>query len=223
MTTTVEAVRRHLERDPALADTVVRGVANLRRTARWMIEEHGWDATEEAVVSGLRKYMQTHSTPPLWAERDRLQRAEVGLRTGLALLSMDRSFDVHERMQDVWSTVGPFDRTAILPGRRHLHLIVDDFDLDTVQQTLPAGSVEEVLAPLALVEVVLPDTPEGEADVGVLTPIVGMLVHKGIDVREVVTSTPESLILVPGDQAVDAYELTCQLVGENAGTDEGSR
>lgn len=219
MTTTVEAVRRHLERDPALADTLVRGIANLRRTARWMISEYGWDATEEAVVSGLRRYAKDRAVPPLWAGRDLLEETSVGLQTGLALLSIDRSFELHEGMRDVWSVVGPFDSTAVLPGRRHLRLVVDRFDLDDVRGVLPRQSVDEIVVPLSAVELSLPTEDPKEREVGVLGYMVGVLIHHGIPIQDVATCTPDSMILVPEDQAVGAYEFANKLVDGGEGLD----
>lgn len=212
MTTTVDAVRRHLERDPALADTLVRGIANLRRTARWMIAEYEWEATEEAVVSGLRRYAKNHSIPPMWAGRDLLRETSVGLQTGLALLSIDRSFELHEGMREVWSVVGPFDSTAVLPGRRHLRLMVDRFDLEEIRGVLPRRSVDEIVVPVSAVELSLPEEDPRERELGVLGHIVGVLIHQGIPIQDVATCTPDSMILVPEDQAVDAYEFANQLV-----------
>lgn len=222
MTTTVEEVRRHLQRDPALADILIRGIANLRRTARWLINEHGWDATEEAVVSGLRRYADKHSVPPLWADRAQLEATRVGLRTGLALLSVDRSFELHEAMKGVWSAIGPFDCTAVLPGRRHLRLVVDRFDLDDVRDALPRRSVDEIVAPLSAVELHLPRREHVDCEMGVLTHVVGVLVHQGIAIQDLATCEPECLLFVPEDQAVEAYELANQLVEQPEGDEAAS-
>jgi hypothetical protein len=135
---------------------------------------------------------------------------------------MNRSVEIHEGLQGVWSRLGPFDRTALLPGRRHLHLVVDELDIDQVRKALPADGLEGIEAPFAGVEVTLSDSRTGEADVGVLAHVVGVLVHKGIEVREVLTSTPESIVLVPGNQAVEAYELACQFVDGGESSDEGA-
>jgi hypothetical protein len=212
MPTTVEEVERHLERDPALADVLVRGIANLRRTARWMIAEYDWDCTEEAVVSGLRRYAEEHSVPLLWAGRDQRRQTSVGLQTGLALLSVDRSFELHESMQKVWSVVGPFDSTALLPGRRHLRIVVDRFDLDDVRDALPQRSVTEIIAPVSAVELNLRQPAELDGDVGVLAHVVGVLAHQGIAIQDVATCTPDGLIFVPEDQAVAAYEFANELL-----------
>lgn len=54
--TTTERVHRHLARDPTMASARARGYLSLRRAARWLLEGYEWEATEEGVVSAIRRY-----------------------------------------------------------------------------------------------------------------------------------------------------------------------
>lgn len=54
--TVQELVWRHLEDDVVVRRALARGILSLRRGARELIETNGWDVTEDAVVSALRRW-----------------------------------------------------------------------------------------------------------------------------------------------------------------------
>lgn len=208
ITTTVEAVERHIEMDAPLADTLARGIANVRRTARWLIEEHDWDASEEAVVSAIRRYAERYPTAPLTRERKLLNETQVDIRTGLALITVSRGYTLHEGAPDLWATMRPYDVFGVLPSRRRFRFLVEKKSIEAVQERLPAGVVKEIVEPVAAIKLALPGS---NREMGVMSQVVGALIHRGIDVHEVVTCLQEVAMVVAGRMAVQAYEVAAAL------------
>lgn len=211
MTTTSEAVERYLATDVALVDLLTRRIVNLRATARWLIEEHGWDATEEAVVSALRRYTADHPEAPLARDRDLLAETLVDVHTGLATITLPRTKALHEEMPELWSSIEALDTLTVTQARKRCHLLAEDDKVDTVREVLPAGTIEEVDSPISAIRLTLPEEPTAVALVG---HAVAMLVHRGIEVHDVLTCLPEAWILVEGEVTMDAFERVAALANQ---------
>lgn len=63
MSSTAEQVAQILARDGVAREGLRRGIINVRALARWMIATSGWAASEEAVLSALRRSPWTVSPP----------------------------------------------------------------------------------------------------------------------------------------------------------------
>lgn len=209
MTTTAEAVERHLETDVALVDLLARDLARLRATARWLIAEYGWEETsEEAVVSALRRYIDEHPTAPLTRDRELLSDTIVDVRTGLALVTLPRTEDTHDRIPDVWCALESLDVVAVVPGRKRIRVLVDEDRVGDVEDALPPARIQSVQAPVSSIQIRLPPEPEAFSLVGHAT---SALVHRDVTVLDVLTCRPEVFVLVPDGETVDAFEVVGRL------------
>lgn len=209
MTTTVEAVERHLQTDVALVDALARDIARLRRTARWLIDEYDWeDRTEEAVVSALRRYVEDHPTPPLQRDRELLTDTDVDVRTGLATVTLPRTQATHMQIPEIFSGLETLDLVAVSPGRKRLRILVDADRAESVRESLPPGQIEAFQAPISAIQLRLPAEPEAVSLIGHAT---SALVHRGIRVLDVITCSPDVFILVPDEETVDAFEAVGRL------------
>lgn len=208
MTTTVAAVHDHLESDPGLVDSLSRGLLNLRRTARWLIEEHGWDTTEEAIVSALRRYRDEENTSPVWASRDRLQDLRLELRDGLALVTVPSLPHVRADVIDAWLTEHGAGPLGVMPGRMNSRLLVEEGTVSALSQVMPPGEVPDVQAPVAVLRLIVPTSVQATP---LVTLILAALAHRGIEILEVVSCHPEWLIVVADDEILEAHRIVAAL------------
>lgn len=213
MTTTVEAVRRHLEEDPALVDVLLRDLVNLRRTARWLIADHGWDATEEAVVSALRRYREGGGDEAVWAAREDLRSSELELRDGLALVSIPRTPEIQRTSLEAWFDTDGTGLIGVLPGRTETRLLVEERSVRDLTEEAGALSIRDVEAPVAVLRVVSPDTSK---DAGLLSLVLGALAHHRIDPIEVTSCNPEWLLVIPDRKVLDAHGILGGLTKESS-------
>lgn len=211
MTTTVEAVHRHLETDVALVDVLARDLLRLRRTARWLIDEYEWDTSEDAVVSAIRRYGEKHSIPPLTRDRDLLAETMVDVQTGLALLTLPRTQSTHSCLSKLWSVVESREAVAVVTGRKRFRILIEKARVDQVQGVFPPGRVADIVSPVSSIELRLPDELGASSLVG---HAAGVLTHSGIEVQEVLTCRPEAFLLVDEEDTLDAFEVVGSLTRE---------
>lgn len=208
MTSAVEAVDLYLQRDPTLADTVSRGLANIRRTARWMIDENGWDVTEDAVVSALRRYNDRNPQQPLAEARRSLPQGRVELRTDLALLKVPRTHDVQEDALQAWQASDVRDTLGVLPSRTTLKILVEESSLQGFCGELERKRVEDIISPVSAVQVKF----SGRApDLTVVVLLVSALAHRGIDIVEVMSCAPACSVIVQADHGKEAFDVLADL------------
>lgn len=209
MPSTTERVHNYLEKDPTLQDGLARGVLSLRQTARWLLTETGWDATEEAVVSALRRHTANPDALTLAMGRQLLSKAHVNVRSGLALVTLPRELESYEGLRDLWSKLEIEDMVGALPGDTRIRFLLEERCLDTAIRTLGPACLGDSTRPVSGIRLFFPDAERGT------TPAMSIVLHAlgqhGVEVLDVFSCDPECSMLVPGSQEVLAHEVVWAL------------
>lgn len=211
MPSTAEEVAEHLAQDPILEEVLARGILNLRRASRWMIEQEGWDASEEAVVSALRRFTTSDRGNHLRASREALRGAETGVRTNLALqdLGTGRLPDpATEVLQDVLDAAG---KVTLLSGQRGARVLMEHPTSHATPERAQGFQRRTAIKGVAAVRVSFPEPGPGAN--GAAAIIANALAQGGVRVLESFSCAPEFYYVVVRDQAVQAYEIVTKLVG----------
>lgn len=202
MVTAVEEVERYIQTDLALHDALSRGFLNVRRAARWLIDTHRWDATEEAVVSALRRY-EAPATVDMEAARHLLRATNLTAETGLAIVRMPRKADYIRSIAKVIETIGPADTLAIITERKHYTVLLEDQSTEAALVALQPEVPDLTVRGVTSIELVFPE--DGSLASTALAMIINVFGHKSLDVLAVYGALPESSIVVPDEQASQAY------------------
>lgn len=208
MPSTAEQVARYLDEDLALKEILARGILNLRRAARWLIAQEGWDATEEAVVSALRRFAGSSEAEQVERAREALAGADIGLRSDLQQLTLARGPRLHRRLRKAHGAVGDEQTMIVLVGNSEVRLVVDGRSVEAVSAEL---GTEPGDAELALVQLTFPRA--GPATGMGVAIVLNALVQDGIEMREVFTCAPEFWIAVDAGDARRAFEAVSRLAG----------
>ncbi len=209
MASTAEQVSSYLDEDLALKEILARGVLNLRRAARWIIEKEDWDATEEAVVSALRRYGDTSSGEVLQEARAVLGEADVGLQSRIVSLTVPRGPPLHSRLRDAHEKLGSGDSMVVLEGETRVRVLVDSANAACVTDTLGVDGEPGSVEPVAVVRLVFSgDRPANLAGVAIA---LNAFAQQGIDVREVFTCEPQYSIVVDQEDARQAFQAVSKL------------
>lgn len=204
MTTTVEAVERYLETDLVLNEALARGFVSIRRAARWLIESQDWDATEEAVVSALRRY-DAPETLDVEEALHLLQSSELTSRSELALITFPRTQDVMGKLPEIARAVHPKETLVTLPERKRVTIVVDDRNTDAIVSILGSEVIEDVEQRLVRLNLSFPEASRAAAAaVGV---VVNLLGYRGVDVLCLFGTLPSSSFLVRKKESEIAYGL----------------
>lgn len=199
-----ERVYGHLVRDLSLADVLSRGLANRGRTARELAQSNGWDEDVSEVLSALEDCADADRTLRWQQGRRLLERTHVNLETGLALLTVEKTLSVWERLEDAWVRFSNLPRASILDHDGRLELILNEGALEEVRQILPEGSVFREEHPVSIIRLVTPDDVGAQ---GVVAPVAAACDHHGIPVLHTAGGDASSWILLPTDHLEEAHEI----------------
>lgn len=209
MTTVSQLVEQHLERDLVLNEALARGFLSVRKAARRLIEERGWDVSEEAVVSALRRY-----EPAPCADLENafhlLGEARRTAETGLAFIEVPRAREYISQIPVLLDVLSAERTAGFVPHDDVLTILVDDRDLPEVLEALSFDRQKiHVRGRLGKVELTFPDrSPLNCAAIAVVLYHLG---HHEIDVTNVYRSRRIFSVFVDEAQFADAFELVKEL------------
>lgn len=207
--TTADRVRQHLQEDLVVEQALRRGILSLRRAARWLIARKGWDTTEDAVVSALRRY-----TPP-WVHADiedaydLLAEGTVGLQSDLALITVGRVSAIHARVRRACEKAHDGRVFGILPGPRDVTFLVEQRVLKEIRSNCQATDLHHTVCPVSAVRIKL---PRDEPSTGMAFQIIlNALSRRGLELLEMFSSSGTRQFVVPNDQVLHAYDVLLRL------------
>lgn len=201
-------VHDYLDVDAPARDLLDRGCVNLRALARWLIDTHALDATEEAVVSAIRRYPAREQSRGFQAAHRILKRSHVNSRSNVCAFTLPRTARAHEKLSDLFRAIKP-DRgqlLRIIEGERAVKVVFSGSALDRVEETLGRGLIQGAETDLAEYHVVHPGR-EAEETHGVLALMFSMLAVHRINVIDAVSGPGEYLILVADADALKTYQV----------------
>lgn len=202
MTTTVEAVEKYVQTDIALHESLARGILNVRQTARWLLETQGWDTTEEAIVSAIRRY----KPDPDVALDDvfhLLSESDLTFDTGFATVSLPSAREYRACLPAITDALDARDTLAILPERKRLNLMVDEERVGTVLDLVPSRAACRVTQGLGQINVHLQQ--EGKLASTALAILVNVLGYQGIAVHSVFGIIPTCSLVVTDPDTPAAF------------------
>lgn len=176
---TADQVAQVLARDSVAREGLRRGILNARALARWMIASHGWTASEEAVLSALRRGRWTAS-PPDPNLRRILQHSHINttsnvcsvmLRGGLSTAPLAAA--LARLLKAEWGA-----SLRVVASADNARLVVPAERLPAVRRAL-GGLVEDVRE--GLTEVSIVQSQESLNTPGVVAYVVGALAFQGIN------------------------------------------
>jgi predicted regulator of amino acid metabolism with ACT domain len=202
------AVREFIERDGAIRRDLERGLINIRALARLFLEESGYDASLEAVVSAIRR-CEIRGGAGRLVKPGRFI-TKLSMRNKIADVALVNHPDVHRSIWQVASKID-FARGEVfrmVAGVQAIRLIMDEKNLNLVER-LPRDKVIKVTRGLAEIIIALP--PEAERTPGVVSGITTELALQGINMIEIMSCVPEIVIVVEEADAVRSFEVLDRL------------
>lgn len=212
MSTVAEMVDQRLSRDGVLREALRRDVVNLRALARWLIATYDWDASEEAVLSALRRRTEDLGPDPLADARRVYSQAHLNLRSQVALVILVKDPRVEGQLAEVVDAVdyGMGETLRVIRSQRAIKLITDETNLDPVLDLLAEDLVDEVLRGVAEIEAIHP--PASLRTPGMLALLTEALAYQEINILELVTGVTEHLVVVAEDDAMTTYQAMDDLI-----------
>lgn len=205
-----QGVHNHLDSDDAAREMLAREVVNLRALARWLIDTHGWEVSEEAVVSALRRYDRLPAETAT-EQQALLGEAQLRSRSDQCAISVPRASSPRQRLVDVIDALGDTagSRVRLLEGETRTTIIVDRTHLETVLDALGPDTAEVISDDLTELHVAYPQ-PEGEATPGIVGRLATILAIRDVEPAYTYAAGGEVFLLVHEGDSLRAYQaLRC--------------
>lgn len=210
-----KAVAHVLERDAVAREGLARGIVNLRALSRALIEAQGWTASEEAVLSALRRHAATGRSGAAPGARAALARAHLRTRSRMGTLLLPRTRQARALLGlHLHALEGPGDDgIVVIETPKGIKLILSEERFPGALRALAEVGVREGARGLTLVELALP--PEARQAPGAFALACGTLAGEGVPVVEAFMGASEFVLLVPERETLHAYEALHALVGRS--------
>lgn len=205
------AVKRELDSDLPAREMLSRGAVNLRALARWMIQENGWPASEEAVVAALRRYPARESASTLGPAREMMRHIRIDTRSRMSALTVradahaSATLAEHLRALDVASG----QRIRVISGEHGFKVIVEGDRVDALVDALGASRVVE--SKHHMTELVLQAPARARQMPGILALVTSALALRGISIEDIADGVRQTNIYVAEKNAVAAYDVLAAL------------
>ncbi len=211
MASITQRVARLIGQDPILRGALDREIVNMNGLARYLIERHDLDASEQAVVSAIRRYdddtalEKRHETA-----REVIQRSlDVTVTSNITRVTLDKT---KEKQGAVEQATGLVDYEhgeimLVIQGEQKIKLLFNEKNKHTVLDVF--DTPESVHNQIAEISIQLPD--DAMQTPGVLSLLSTELMLQGINIVETMSCLPEMLFFVDQDDVTEAYDTLFSL------------
>lgn len=227
--TNAQRVADAIGEDVVLGEALARGVVNHRALARWLKERYALEASEEAIVSAVRRYQVDRSRGGLFdPARQLLRRSHVNVRSSLVSAVLPNTADVQSLLPDLFRAVRTDlgQTLRVISSEKGFKVVLDEANLPLLTDIFGTGSVEQTKRPLTELSVVFPSSALSTP--GILAVTSQALALQGVNIAEIVEGILQIHILVAEDDAAAAYRVLLALTrgpppDARSGSDSGSK
>lgn len=207
MVTTVALVREHLRNDFVMRQALLSDYLSVRRAARRLIEVYGWDTSEEAVVSAMRRF-EPEERDWMGKGYDALKESATRIATDFGVLIVRNKPDVRQSVEKSLRIVDEQGPHGVFQNSRLAHYVVSSRAALHVKAAHP-NLCEDVRQPACEVGVSFPKNHPG-AGLGL------NMVRQGFTTRRIPVLASYSFehwfrFIVPGKHSTAAYDTVLSL------------
>lgn len=204
-----------VSRDGVLLEALSRGIVNYRALARWINRTYGVGASEEALVSAIRRLKKPGVENPFHRAREVISRSHLNVRSQACQITAPKSKAVQELLPRIFQQID-FARGEMLyytQGETGTKIVVDESNLKPVQALLGPhlGKITRGLAALIVVE-----PEEGLQVPGILALLSTSLALHDINIVDAMWGYPEYIFFVREPDTLRAYEALQSLIASSA-------
>ena len=204
-------VQEVFDRDGVVNEAVSRGIVNYRALARWILHVGEFQATEDAVLSAIRRVRRRDAPLPFDAAHGVIAASHLNVRSGVCQVKAPRAKQVQEKLSAIFREID-FEKGEILyytQGEGGIKILVDESNLKLVQSHL-GQYLLRATKQLSAVSLVQPeaglDTP------GILALLSNTLTLQGINIVDAVFGLPEYIFFVRQEDTLRAYQALETLI-----------
>ena len=201
-----QSFRSFLNRYPDIRAAYARNLINIRALARFFIkEEHLPSANLEAIIAMIRRA----DIRPLASQinKDLFAEIKVSTKDGITILDYEKSKAIVEKSKDIVHNIS-YDKNETLKvavGLHSLKIIVDATNSSMVKQQLGKTALKKEYGHISEISILF--SQKALEEKGIVAFVTSQLLMEGINIREMITCTPELILYFDDKESLKAYEV----------------
>lgn len=197
--------RDYLGRHPEVRALLSERLVNIRALARSFISENNINVNVEAIVAMIRRA----GIEPLVVKTNKkaFYEIKIGMKDEIVILDYEKSKDVMDKIKDIISSVS-YDKNETLKvvvGSDTIKIIVDSTNAKVVIDEVGRSKLIRKHSKVSEASLLFSSSAMDEK--GIISYVSSQLLINGINIREIITCTPELIIYVDEEQSLKAFEV----------------
>lgn len=215
MTNIRAEVWKLIDTDPSLRYDMERNLLNVRAVARYFMEL-GIDATEDAIISAIRRYPRENQVKDYNKNVLKLlSKSTISTRSNIVNIAISKGSHLKEVLPQIFSII-KFEKGEILritQGEENIRIIIDQKNFQSIMEVIPKKEILEIRKDLAEINIHLPKEVAQTRGLGAY--LFNELLRHDILLYEVMSCLPEFMFFVQNDQALKTHEVLFGLINQN--------
>ncbi len=201
-----QSFRQYLGKHPEIRSAYAQNLLNIRALARAFMNEEGLrDRNIEAVVATIRRFdiepLLTHTDNKIFSD------IKISTKDEIVILDYEKSKPIVEKVKAIVDSIdyNKNETLKVVVGSGSVKVIVDSSNSSSVKQALGRDKLIKERKKISELSLLFP-TKAHEVR-GIIAYVTSELLLGGINIRELVTCTPELVLYIDEEQSLKAYGI----------------
>lgn len=198
-----------------------RELINVRALARYIAKElatSGTEATEDAIISSIRRYPQDNKFKNMFEHaRKIVAQSTITTKSHVVNIALIKGKEAQETLPELFSIIN-FERgemLRIVQGEEAIKILIDEKNLNKALELIPKNIIINVHKNLAEINMHL--HPEAVKTPGIIMSLTTELMLNNVVMYEIMSCVPELLIFVEEKDLLKAYQVLFELCHQKYG------
>lgn len=206
-----------IDQDVIVKSAIEKEIISMKNLAVYLIKKYKLDATNDAVISAIRRYKKEDSIEKKFQDIRRVlsKSRSIKVTSNISKISLEKNKHINNIIDKAFNKIDTEqgDILLVIQGEKTIQLICNDKNKDKILSLFPKNLVLNTNDDLAEINIHLSD--EAFKVPGILSLFTTELMLHNINMAEMTSCMPELLFFVKQEHAVKTYEVFFNLCYQN--------
>lgn len=202
---------KKLDTSPSIRKDLSRGLINVRSLARYLRDQQNMDVHLSAIVSAIRRYNIDEYNEIFNKSVKILCNTTISTRSKLVIIGLVKDSEVQDILSKIFSVIH-YDRgdvLRIIQADKSMKVLINENNLKKIKRLFPEKKILKIEKKLAEINMHLPE--KAVTTLGIAGILTNELAINDINIVEIISCSPEILLVVNEENLSNAHQIICQL------------
>lgn len=213
MTNITQKVWNIILQEPTIKKDLRKGLINIRALAKYIIKRYNINASLDAVITAIRRYLQEDKFEKEEQEiSDTFKDANLSTKNNIVCITLNKNQEILECLAKLL-TIKDFSRKEtfrLTMGRNDIKIMLDKINLKKARSVFPEKSIISIDDNLS--ELSLFVSAKAKQTKGVIARIANEIAINNVNMVEIIPVVPEILIYVKQEDLLRTHESLIKLI-----------